>query len=57
MRYARIDMDIKRQVLSQVFPETLVASASGRGRLDGTEISAWLKRRKGKSYVGLRLSP
>jgi integrase/recombinase XerD len=44
MRYARVDMDIKRQVLSQVFPETLAATASGRVRLDGTEISAWLKR-------------
>ena len=44
MRYARVDMDIKRQVLCQVFPETLAAPASGRVRLDGTEISAWLKR-------------
>jgi site-specific recombinase XerD len=44
MRYARVDMDIKRQVLTQVFPETLAAPAGGRVRLDGTQISDWLKR-------------
>ena len=44
MRYARADMDLKRQALSQVFPETLGAPKGGRVRLDGTEITAWLKR-------------
>jgi hypothetical protein len=44
MRYARADMDLKRQVLSQVFPETLAAPAAGRIRLDGSEISGWLRR-------------
>ena len=44
MHYARVDMDIKRQVLTQVFPETLAAPAGGRVRLDGTQISDWLKR-------------
>ena len=44
MRYARADMDLKRQALAQVFPETLGAPAGGRVRLDGTEISSWLRR-------------
>lgn len=44
MRYARADMDLKRQALSQVFPETLAAPTAGRVRLDGTEISSWLRR-------------
>ena len=44
MRYARADMDLKRQALSQVFPETLSAPTAGRMRLDGTEISSWLRR-------------
>lgn len=44
MRYARADMDLKRQALSQVFPETLAAPIGGRVRLDGTEISSWLQR-------------
>jgi integrase/recombinase XerD len=44
MRYARADMDLKRQALSQVFPETLAAPKGGRVRLDGTEITTWLKR-------------
>jgi len=44
MRYARVDMDLKRQALSQVFPETLAAPSGGRVRLDGTEITTWLKR-------------
>jgi site-specific recombinase XerD len=43
MRYARADMDLKRQALSQVFPETLGAPKGGRVRLDGTEITNWLK--------------
>lgn len=44
MRYARADMDLKRQALAQVFPETLSTPAAGRVRLDGTEISTWLRR-------------
>src|ERR1035437_3391940 len=43
MRYARADMDLKRQALAQVFPETLAAPAAGRVRLDGSEISSWLR--------------
>lgn len=44
MRYAQADMDLKRQALSQVFPETLGAPTAGRVRLDGSEISSWLRR-------------
>jgi len=44
MRYARADMDLKRQALSQVFPETLAAPIAGRVRLEGSEISGWLRR-------------
>ena len=44
MRYAKADMDLKRQALSQVFPETLGAPAEGRVRLDGSEFSRWLRR-------------
>jgi len=47
MRYAKADMDLKRQALSQVFPETLAAPAGGKMRLEGTEISTWLRRLKG----------
>ena len=44
MCYARADMDLKRQALSQVFPETLGAPTVGKVRLDGSEISEWLRR-------------
>jgi site-specific recombinase XerD len=44
MRYARADMDLKRQALSQVFPETLGFPKGGHVRLDGSEITTWLKR-------------
>jgi site-specific recombinase XerD len=44
MRYAKADMDLKRQALSQVFPETLAVPAGGRLRLDGSEFTRWLRR-------------
>jgi integrase/recombinase XerD len=44
IRYARADMDLKRQALSQVFPEILNAPQGGRVRLDGAEITTWLRR-------------
>ncbi len=44
MRYAKADLDLKRQALSQVFPETLAAPAGGRLRLDGSEFARWLRR-------------
>jgi integrase/recombinase XerD len=44
MHYAKADMDLKRQALTQVFPETLRAPAAGRLRLDGSEFTRWLGR-------------
>jgi len=44
MRYARADLDLKRQALSQVFPEILGAPKAGHIRLDGSELERWLRR-------------
>lgn len=44
MRYARADLDLKRQALSQVFPDSLGLSAAGRVRWHGAELTRWLRR-------------
>jgi hypothetical protein len=44
MRYARADLDLKRQALLQVFPRTLGAPTAGRLRIDGSEFTQWLRR-------------
>jgi site-specific recombinase XerD len=44
MRYAHADLDLKRQALLQVFPETLGAPTAGRLHIDGSEITRWLRR-------------
>jgi len=44
MRYARADLDLKRQALAQVFPETLGVPAAGRVRWHGAELTQWLRR-------------
>jgi integrase/recombinase XerD len=44
MRYARADLDLKRQALSQVFPDSLGVPAAGRVRWHGTELTRWLRR-------------
>lgn len=44
MRYARADLDLKRQALAQVFPEILGAPKAGHVRLDGSELKRWLRR-------------
>jgi integrase/recombinase XerD len=44
MRYARADLDLKRQVLAQVFPNALGAPPAGRLRIDGSELTRWLRR-------------
>jgi len=44
MRYAKADLDLKRQALSQVFPETLETPKAGHIRLDGSELERWLRR-------------
>jgi site-specific recombinase XerD len=44
MRYAKADMDLKRQALSQVFPEVLGAPAMPPVALDGSRLTEWLRR-------------
>jgi integrase/recombinase XerD len=44
MRYARADLDLKRQALSKVFPESLGAPTAGRVRWQGAELARWLRR-------------
>jgi len=44
MRYARADLDLKRQVLSQVFPDALAPPRAGRLMLDGAGLVGWLRR-------------
>ena len=44
MRYARADIDLKRQALSQVFPETLAPPRAGRLLINGADLIGWLRR-------------
>jgi integrase/recombinase XerD len=44
MRYARADIDLKRQALSQVFPEALAPPRAGHLVIKGPEIIPWLRR-------------
>jgi hypothetical protein len=44
MRYARADLDLKRQALSQIFPDFLGPPLAGRIRWHGTELTRWLRR-------------
>jgi integrase/recombinase XerD len=43
MRYARADIDLKRQALLQVFPEALAPPRGGRLQINGTELIGWLR--------------
>jgi site-specific recombinase XerD len=43
MRYARADIDLKRQALQQVFPDALAPPPGGRLRISGAELVAWLR--------------
>jgi site-specific recombinase XerD len=43
MKYARADLDLKRQALAQVFPEALAPSFPG-GAKTGVDVIDWLKR-------------
>jgi integrase/recombinase XerD len=43
MRYARADLDLKRQALAQVFPDALAPPTSGGARV-GIDIVEWLRR-------------
>jgi integrase/recombinase XerD len=44
MRYARADLDMKRQALSQVFPDILAPPASAHVLFDPDGLSNWLRR-------------
>jgi site-specific recombinase XerD len=44
MRYARADLDLKRQALSQVFPDALAPPRGGRLLIDGSDLAGWLRR-------------
>jgi site-specific recombinase XerD len=44
MRYSRADLDLKRQALSQVFPDFLAPPVAGRIRWHGAELTRWLRR-------------
>lgn len=44
MRYARVDLDLKRQALSQVFPDALAPPRGGRLLIDGADLVGWLHR-------------
>jgi integrase/recombinase XerD len=44
MRYARSDIDLKRAALSQVFPDAISPPRAGKLRIDGAELTNWLRR-------------
>jgi integrase/recombinase XerD len=44
MRYARADIDLKRQALAQVFPEVLAPPKGGAFVFRGDDITSWLRR-------------
>lgn len=44
MRYARADLDLKRQALAQVFPDAIPPPRGGRFAHDGRDLVGWLRR-------------
>jgi site-specific recombinase XerD len=44
MRYARADIDLKRQAIAQVFPDALAPPRGGRFQYDGRDLCGWLRR-------------
>lgn len=44
MRYARADIDLKRQSIAQVFPDALAPPRGGRFEPDGRDLVGWLRR-------------
>lgn len=44
MRYARADLDLKRQALAQVFPDVLAPPKGGAFVVRGEDITGWLRR-------------
>jgi site-specific recombinase XerD len=43
MRYARADLDVKRQALAQVFPEVLAPPKGGAFAFHGVDLTGWLR--------------
>ncbi len=44
MRYARADIDLKRQAIAQVFPDAVAPPPGGRMLLDGSDLVGWLRQ-------------
>jgi integrase/recombinase XerD len=44
MRYARADIDLKRQALAQVFPDVLAPPKGGAFLFHGNNLTGWLRR-------------
>lgn len=44
MRYARADIDLKRQAISQVFPDAVAPPPGGQLLLDGSELVGWMRK-------------
>lgn len=44
MRYARADIELKRQALAQVFPNAVTPPRGGRFVPDGRDLAGWLRR-------------
>jgi integrase/recombinase XerD len=44
MRYARADIDLKRQALAQVFPDVLAPPKGGAFLFHGNDLTGWLRR-------------
>lgn len=44
MRYARCDIDIKRRAIAQIFPSALAPPKTGKLRIDGAELTSWMRR-------------
>lgn len=44
MRYARADIDLKRQALAQVFPDAVTPPPGGRLLLNGSDLISWLRK-------------
>lgn len=44
MRYARADLDLKRQALAQVFPDAVAPPPGGRLLLGSSDLAGWLRK-------------
>ena len=54
MRYARADIDLKREAFAQVFPEVLAPPKGGAFVFRGNDITGWLRRFEFVMWSGLR---